>query len=571
MNKTEQPTAIDDIAGTAEVVSENERREALLKTVALQNAIFNSANFSIIATDQTGIIKFFNAGAERMLGYMAAEVVDKINPSDLHDLDDVMARAEALSLELKTTVEPGFEALACKASQGLEDIYELTYICKDGSRVPAVVSISALYNDQGDQGEIIGYLLIGTNNSARRRVEVELTNAKAVADKASLAKSNFLLELSHELRTPLNVILGFAQLIESGVPPPPASQKQNLEQILVAGRYLLELTNRILDRALIESGKVTLSQEPVSLAEVMAECQTMIAPQAARRHIRTVFPQFEIPCFVRADRTRVKQVLMNLLLNAIKYNKPGGAVSIECKLRPDNRIRICVRDTGKGLTAEQLSQLFQPFNRLGQEAGTEDGVGIGLVVSKQLAEAMGGTIGADSTVGEGSVFWIELEMTTAPELAFPEFGYIPHTQQQLPDGAAPRTVLYVEDNPANLELVRQLIGRRADLKLVTATNGKLGIESVRLHRPSVVLMDINMPGISGIDAMRILHADPSTAHIPIIALSANAMPHDIAKGLEVGFFNYVTKPIKVGEFMDTLDAALAFSQVTPKHNTQIIN
>ena len=453
----------------------------------------------------------------------------------------------------------------------MEDIYELTYICKDGSRVPAVVSISALYNDQGDQGEIIGYLLIGTNNSARRRVEVELTNAKAVADKASLAKSNFLLELSHELRTPLNVILGFAQLIESGVPPPPASQKQNLEQILVAGRYLLELTNRILDRALIESGKVTLSQEPVSLAEVMAECQTMIAPQAARRHIRTVFPQFEIPCFVRADRTRVKQVLMNLLLNAIKYNKPGGAVSIECKLRPDNRIRICVRDTGKGLTAEQLSQLFQPFNRLGQEAGTEDGVGIGLVVSKQLAEAMGGTIGADSTVGEGSVFWIELEMTTAPELAFPEFGYIPHTHQQLPDGAAPRTVLYVEDNPANLELVRQLIGRRADLKLVTATNGKLGIESVRLHRPSVVLMDINMPGISGIDAMRILHADPSTAHIPIIALSANAMPHDIAKGLEVGFFNYVTKPIKVGEFMDTLDAALAFSQVTPKHNTQIIN
>ena len=568
MNKTEHPTATGDIAGTAEIVSDDQGREALLKAVALQNAIFNSANFSIIATDQTGIIKFFNVGAERMLGYTAAEVVNKINPSDLHDLDGVMARAEALSLELKTTIEPGFEALACKASRGIEDIYELTYICKDGSRFPAIVSISAL---RGDHGEIIGYLLIGTNDSVRRRVEVELTNAKAVADKASLAKSNFLLELSHELRTPLNVILGFAQLIESGVPPPPASQKQNLDQILVAGRYLLELTNRILDRALIESGKVTLSQEPVSLAEVMAECRTMIAPQAARRHIRTVFPQFEIPCFVRADRTRVKQVLMNLLLNAIKYNKPGGAVTIECKLKAANKIRLCVRDTGKGLTAEQLSQLFQPFNRLGQEAGTEDGAGIGLVVSKQLAEAMGGTIGADSTVGEGSVFWIELEMTTAPELALPDIGYIPHTQQQLPDGAAPRTVLYVEDNPANLELVRQLIGRRADLNLVTAANGKLGIESVHLHRPSVVLMDINMPGISGIDAMRILHADPSTAHIPIIALSANAMPHDIAKGLEVGFFNYVTKPIKVGEFMDTLDAALAFSQVTPKHATQMIN
>ena len=568
MNKTEHPAATADIAGTAEVVSDDQGREALLKAVALQNAIFNSANFSIIATDQTGIIKFFNAGAERMLGYTAAEVVNKINPSDLHDLDGVMARAEALSLELKTTIEPGFEALACKASRGIEDIYELTYICKDGSRFPAIVSISAL---RGDHGEIIGYLLIGTNDSVRRRVEVELTNAKAVADKASLAKSNFLLELSHELRTPLNVILGFAQLIESGVPPPPVSQKQNLEQILVAGRYLLELTNEILDRALIESGKVTLSREPVSMAEVMAECRTMIEPQAKRRHISLSFPQIDGPCFVKADRTRVKQVLMNLILNAIKYNRPGGTVTIACTLRPADTIRICVRDTGKGLTAEQLSQLFQPFNRLGQEAGTEDGVGIGLVVSKQLVEAMGGAIGVESTAGKGSVFWVDLEMTTAPELKFPDAAGHALPVQPQADGAPQRTVLYVEDNPANMELIRQLIARRADLYLITASNGTLGIESARVHRPSVVLMDINMPGMSGVDAMRVLRTDPSTTHIPIIALSANAMPHDIAKGLEAGFFNYVTKPIKVDEFMDTLDAALAFSQVTSEHTQQTMN
>ena len=559
MSKTENNPTLADDGGKADGITEVRRQEALLKTGALQNAILTSANFSIIATDEKGIIQLFNVGAERMLGYLAADVVNKINPSDIHDPQEVMARAEALSVELATTITPGFEALAFKASRGIEDIYELTYICKDGSRFPAIVSITALRDDYGD---IIGYLLIGTDNSVRKQVESELNEAMAAAEKANLAKSDFLSSMSHELRTPLNAILGFAQLMDTGTPHPTPSQKRNLDQILKAGWYLLELINEILDLALIESGKVMLSREPVSLVEVMLECRAMIEPQAQQRGIGMTFPRFESPYFVKADRTRVKQVLINLLFNAIKYNKPGGTVTVECTLSPPDSIRISVRDTGAGLAPEQLAQLFQPFNRLGKEAGAEEGTGIGLVVTKRLVELMGGAIGVDSVVGAGSVFWIELGRTTAPQLAVLEAERAALVRPQVPDGTPLRTLLYVEDNPANLELVEQIIARRPDLRLLSAADGNLGIEFARTYQPEVILMDINLPGISGIEALRILRADASTAHIPIIALSANAVPRDMEKALEAGFFNYLTKPIKVNQFMDALDVALKFSQTT---------
>ena len=535
------------------------RRNALLKTGALQNAILTSANFSIIATDEKGIIQLFNVGAERMLGYKAAEVVNRISPSDIHDPQEVRARAEALSLELATPIAPGFEALAYKASREIEDVYELTYICKDASRFPAIVSITALRDDYGD---IIGYLLIGTDNSARKRVESELNAAMAAAEKANSAKSEFLSSMSHELRTPLNAILGFAQLLECGSPLPTSAQKRSIDQILKAGWYLLELINEILDLSLIESGKLTLSSEPIALVEVMLECRAMIEPQAQKRGIAMTFPRFEIPYYVEADRTRIKQVLINLLFNAIKYNKPGGSVAIECSMSGPEAIRISVRDTGPGLTPEQLGQLFQPFNRLGQESGAEEGTGIGLVVTKRLIELMGGTIGADSTIGVGSVFWIELKLTNAPQLAGYGVELVALAQSQTPDGKARRTLLYVEDNPANLELVEQIIARRTDLRMLSAAEGSIGIEFARAYQPDVILMDINLPGISGIDAMRVLRADPATAHIPIIALSANAVPRDIAKALDAGFFGYITKPIKVEHFMETLDVAMKHSQST---------
>src|SRR6185369_5834229 len=255
-----------------------------------------------------------------------------------------------------------------------------------------------------------------------------------------------------------------------------------------------------------------------------------------------------------------------LLFNAIKYNKPGGAVAVEYTLLSGNSIRIGVRDTGAGLAPEQLAQLFQPFNRIGKETSVEEGTGIGLVVTKRLVELMGGTIGVDSIVGTGSAFWIELGLTSAPRLDMPEADVTALSHSRAPVGARLRTILYVEDNPANLELVEQLIARRSDLRLISAADGSLGIEFARAYQPEVILMDINLPGISGIEAMKILRADPATAHIPIVALSANAVPRDIEKGLEAGFFNYLTKPIKVNEFMDALDQALEYSRSAPGRN-----
>jgi PAS domain S-box-containing protein len=565
----------DAIIGYLLIGTDNTARkqaeEALLKAGALQSAIFNSANFSSIATDANGVIQIFNVGAERMLGYAAAEVMDKITPADISDPQEIITRAEALSVELGTPITPGFEALVFKALRGIEDIYELTYIRKDGSRFPAVVSVTAL---RDAQGSILGYLLIGTDNTARKQIEAErvrleqvlqdknteLESAKSIAENANRAKSDFLSSMSHELRTPLSAILGFAQLMESGSPQPTATQQRSIEQILKAGWYLLELINEILDLAVIESGKLSMSLEPVSLTEIMHECESLVEQQAKKQGIRVTFVHFETPCFVRADQTRVKQVLINLLSNAIKYNKTGGTVVVDCVQRDNGVIRINVRDSGEGLSPEQLTQLFQPFNRLGQEASTEQGTGIGLVVSKRLVEWMGGVIGVESTVGSGSVFWFELDLTTESQAAAiigkPSTVVLPHVKGDEPL----HTILYVEDNPANLMLVEDIIARRPDIRLLSAQDGKSGIELARASLPDVILMDIHLPGISGIDAMKILVADPATAHIPVVALSANAIPRDIEKGLEAGFFRYLTKPIKVNEFMNTLDMALEFAK-----------
>jgi PAS domain S-box-containing protein len=551
------PIIVDDDLGP-DAVAALRSQDQMLKATALQNAILGSTSFSIIATDAQGVIQLFNGGAERMLGYRAVDVVNKVTPSDIHDPQEVVARAKALSIELGSTIAPGFEALAFKASRGIEDMYELTYICKDGSRFPAIVSITAL---RDDYGEVIGYLLIGTHNSVRKRVELELNDVMSVAKQANVAKSEFLSSMSHELRTPLGAILGFAQLIESGSPAPTSSQKRSVDQILKAGWYLLDLINEILDLAQIESGKLSLSLEPISLAEVMQESKAMIEPQAQKRHISVAFPGAGLPSFVIADRTRLKQVLINLLSNAIKYNRERGTVVVDCIVTGPRRVRICVKDSGEGLTPTQLSQLFQPFNRLGQEGSAERGTGIGLVVCKRLIELMGGRIDVESAIGKGSIFSVELNVAADGQYAASDQSpaVVPPCAA---DNAQPRTLLYVEDNPANLMLIEDLIARRSDIRLISARDGMRGVEMARACRPDVILMDINLPGISGIEAMRLLSRDVTTAGIPIIALSANASPRDITKGLEAGFFRYLTKPIKVTEFMETLNVALKVSVTT---------
>ena len=409
----------------------------------------------------------------------------------------------------------------------------------------------------GDAAESALEVIVAlTDISVRRGVEARLNEAMAVAEKANRAKTDFLSSMSHELRTPLNAILGFAQLMETATPPPNAAQQRDLERILKAGWYLLELINEILDLSLIESGRAMLTQEPVPVAAVMLECRAMIEPQAQQRGIALNFPECEVGCCINADRIRVKQVLVNLLFNAVKYNRPGGSVAVECASPVSGAIRISVRDTGAGLAPLQLEQLFQSFNRLGRETGAEEGTGIGLVVSKRLVELMGGRIGVDSTVGVGSSFWIELPRASAEPPAAAEARPAAPRRAPASRGAALGTVLCVEDNPANLELIEQLVARRADLHLLTAADGKLGIEFARAYQPQVILMDVSLPDMSGLDAMKILRTDPATAHIPIIALSANAIPKDIAAGMDAGFYRYITKPIRIDEFMETLDLAL---------------
>ena len=665
----------------------------MLKASALQDAIYNSANFSSIATDAQGVIQIFNVGAERMFGYRANEVVDKLTPAKISDRQELIARAAILSSEMGEAIKPGFEAMVFKALRGMEDIYEITYIRKDGSRFPALVSVTAL---RDAVGKVIGYLLIGTDNTARKQVEaeqalldqrlrdqqfytrsliesnidaliatdprgiisdvnsqmehltgctrdeligapfknyfteparaeeaiarvlregkvtdneltarsregkqtvvsynattfydrdrklqgvfaaarditerkhselalqetnVELEKARAGAEKANRAKSEFLSSMSHELRTPLNAVLGFAQLLSSEVPPPPPHQQRSIDQILKGGWYLLRLINEILDLAMIESGKVTMSQESMSLGEVMQDCLGMIEPQAEKRGIHLEFPKFEHKTYIHADRTRVKQVMINLLSNAIKYNSASGSVYVQCIVSGQDRVRISVKDTGIGLAPEQVAHLFQPFNRLGQENKLEEGTGIGLVVTKQLVELMGGVIGVESQVGVGSVFWVEFACAEPPVLMLDNIDEVSMQRRKAsgePD--VQPTLLYVEDNPANLALVEQLMARRGDLRLLTATDGDRGVELARAYVPDVILMDINLPGMSGYAALKVLAEDAAMRHIPVLALSANAMPRDIEKGLEAGFFRYLTKPIRVREFMEALDEALA--------------
>jgi signal transduction histidine kinase len=404
-----------------------------------------------------------------------------------------------------------------------------------------------------------------------RTAQLELANSELElaideARNANQAKSAFLSSMSHELRTPLNAILGFAQILASKDMPTTPEQKLEFSgHILKSGRHLLTLINEILDLAKVESGALSVSMEPVPLSDVLAECQGMIAPLAAARGVRVLFP--EAPSArVQADRTRLKQVLLNLLSNAVKYNREGGAVVVDCARPAPRRLRLSVQDTGMGLSPEQVAGLFQPFNRLGQEGGTQEGTGIGLVVTRRLVELMGGEIGVTSSPGVGSVFWIELSLASADgtgSVAAP--AERPGAARAATDAAdaadagtsaRQHTVLYVEDNPANLKLVQEIVRFRPDLRLVSAPDGHFGLSLARSQRPDVILMDLNLPGLSGLEVLAQLRREPETARIPAIAVSANAMPADIERALAAGFARYLTKPLDIGQFNEAIDAML---------------
>ena len=422
---------------------------------------------------------------------------------------------------------------------------------------------------RGAQHEIM-LLNQGLEQRVRERTsQLETSNrdlalATETAERANRAKSEFLSSMSHELRTPLNAIIGFGQLLDAdGFPVTPEQRKEYTGHIVRAGNHLLSLINEILNLAQIESGRMTVSIESVQLGELFEDCETMIAPLGARRGIRVLFPT-QCKFGVKADRVRLKQVLLNLLSNAIKYNRDQGMVALACADAGAGRVRISVQDTGIGLRPDQLESLFQPFNRLGQESGEVEGTGIGLVVTKRLVELMGGTIGVNSTPGVGSAFWIELN---AADAAAPRVADIamraPTESADDPRSRSNATVLCVDDNPASLRLVEEILRSRTQIRLLSAPDGRLGVELARAHLPQAILMDNNMPFLTGREAQAILSRDPLTANIPVIALTANAMPDAITQGLAAGFFRYLTKPIDVGELLEAVDSALEFSRAHP--------
>ena len=384
-----------------------------------------------------------------------------------------------------------------------------------------------------------------------------IQQARLREEKASLAnqaKSEFLSSMSHELRTPMNAILGFSQLMELDECLAP-EHKQGVREIRKAGYHLLALIDEVLDLAKVESGHMTLSLESVDVATLIGECLAMMQPMAHNRGLR-INHFCEHGLNAKVDRVRLKQILLNLISNAIKYNRDGGEIRIEAQSVHGGRVRISVSDTGQGIAEERKAELFQPFSRLGAESGAIEGTGLGLVIARRIIELMGGSIGVDSKVNVGSTFWIELPGAASLSAVAPPEESI---SGDLPKRIVPdtqRTVLYIEDNPFNLELMTHILGKQKYIRLLLAHTVTLGIELAQAHQPHLILMDINMPDMDGYRALQLLKADPQLSQIPVVAVSANAMEADVARGKMAGFLEYITKPIDVKLLLNIVDRYL---------------
>jgi signal transduction histidine kinase len=389
------------------------------------------------------------------------------------------------------------------------------------------------------------------------RLAEELREARQAAEAASAAKSEFLSSMSHELRTPLNAILGFAQLLQRDRKEPLSERhRERAGQILKGGEHLLRLIDDILDLSRIEAGGISISTEPVNVGDIVEEVRKSLEPMAERAGIRLEIADLPAGLAqVSADRTRLAQIVMNFASNALKYNRPGGTASIRVTTPEAGTVRISVADTGIGIPAEKQDKLFQPFQRAGQETGPIEGTGIGLVITKRLAELMNGRVGFRSAQGAGSEFWVNLR-THAAASAPPAAKTVAAREGDALGLKGRRLVVYVEDNPANVTFMRDVLSEFEGLELVTAPTAEMGIELARAHRPDAVIMDINLPGISGFEALRVLREDPVTRDIPVIALTAAAAERERQRGLKAGFYRYLTKPVKVDELIAALQELL---------------
>lgn len=530
--RDEQPILL---RGTTQDITQLKQTELEAKRQTERSRVLMaSAHEAIILALPNGTIVDANDQAARLTGYAKDSLIG-MRATNLHPE------------EFKGQIEASFRILAERGAYR-ERVELLT---ASGRRVPVDITSTKIDDGEGD-------LFIGLFRDLSEQLEREaaLQSAKDAAESANRAKSEFLSNMSHELRTPLNSIIGFSQLILRN-PSLPIGDKENAHEIHRAGKHLLELINDILDLAKIEAGKLDLNIEQVSVASVLDEAFNCVVPLADRRQIKLQHINGAGLAWASADRTKLRQVIINLLANAIKYNKPGGLVSLKMGAVSGTHLRIEIADTGRGIKEEFWPDLFKPFMRATMAQDAIEGTGLGLPLSKRLVEAMGGTIGFSSEYGAGSTFWVDLPLTGAPEGLEPENQEPEEGAEQLSltSDIAPAavTILYVEDNPANLRLVTKLLGSRPDVRLISVHTPELGLEFADAHLPEIILLDINLPGMDGYALLAKLRKLPGLIGTPIIAVSANAMPGDIEKGLKAGFDEYLTKPLDVDRFESVLD------------------
>ena len=532
-------TLASDSAAQGVVVNARDVTERLAAEAILREreehfrALIEGAQDNIVIVDSAGTLTYQSPSVLRILGYHPEELVGHNAFEYIHPDD-----AERVAAELANVY----------ANPGWTGQVEYRFRHKDGSwrRLEAFGRILAT-------GSSAGQMVANVRDVTERREQEEaLRVAKAEAESANLAKSEFLSRMSHELRTPLNSILGFAQILAE-VELAPADLRA-VNHILTAGEHLLNLINEVLDIARIESGRQPLSLEPVSLANVLAEAVGMVRPLAAARGVRVVEATGGAgELYVHADKQRLAQVLLNLLSNAVKYNRPGGSVRLLAGT-VDGRVRVRVQDTGLGIAAEHQGQLFVPFARLGAEQSGVEGTGLGLALSRRLVEAMGGVLELETSSPDGSTFRVELRPAEDPAAGLAQME--PAAPEEPQPAGRTATLLYVEDNLANLSLVETILARRSRWRLIPALQGGLGIEMAREHRPDVILLDLHLPDLAGDEVLRQLRADPRTATIPVIIISADATPNSVARLRAAGANDYLTKPLNVRRFVEAVEAVL---------------